>query len=146
MPKQQMVATGRQSKSQGNANRRPRPNTVQMRRDSATPGTNGAGPRLKLRVHPRRGDGLDQQGVATLTGLYPDEGGKQRSSDAMEEEEENELPVAQGARRSLRALKPARQADYLCGSDMEVDLSSVGKEDDEYTEAGQQAAPSSPRK
>jgi hypothetical protein len=144
MPKQQMVATGRRSKPQPKAARRPRPNTLDLRRDSATPGGNEIGPRPRLKVHPPKRDDQDQQDAAALIGPYPDEEAEQRSGDAMEEDED-ELPVSQGARRSGRATKPTRHNDFLY-SDIQIDQSSVGKMDDGYTEAGHQEQLSSPRK
>jgi hypothetical protein len=144
MPKQQMVATARQPKPKSKAKARALSSTLQMRRDSATPGANGTGLRLKLRINSSRDDPRDQQRAKTLSSLQPGEDAEQRSSEAMEENE-NGLPISRGARRSGRVSKSTRHEDFAY-SDTVFEVSSVGKTDDYYTETGFQTFPSSPGK
>lgn len=141
-----MFTTGRKPrpKPKPRAKGRAGLNTPTMRRDSATPGANGIGSRPRLSIKPPKDDSGDPRGMSDLAVLPPDQDTERQAGHAMEEEDE--LPTAQGARRSGRVIKSTHHDDFMYDSDAVIDLSSVGKADDNYAEGGSENLPSSPRK
>jgi hypothetical protein len=101
-------------------------------KDSTTPAAEPKGPPVKLKINMSIGRG--QQSAARPSVIDFDQLHEQQA----EEDEEEELPVAEpadGARRSGRDRKPPKLDDYYVGSEMEDQFTSSAPKadgDDNY--------------